>query len=107
MNWPPILRRDRTSPVDIEIDAVLLEMKKLGVSHEKYPALIQHLKQLQEMKTKNLRPRVSLDTVLVVAGNLLGILIIVAYEEKHTLTSKGFAERIPLKMPSLGHKDPK
>lgn len=100
MNWPSALRINKPSPFDGEIAAVLLEMEKVTPSGEKYPELIKHLRKLNEMKAKSRRNRISLDTALVVAGNLLGILIIVAYEEKHTLTSKGFAERIPLKLPN-------
>jgi hypothetical protein len=100
MNLPSFLSRNKSNPVDPEIDAVLLEMKKVGPAHADYPELIKHLKELNVMKAQAARPRISLDTVLVVAGNLLGILIIVAYEEKHTLTSKGFAERIPLRLPN-------
>lgn len=85
---------DRSTPVDSQILAILDEMEVVGVHDEKYPKLMDHLKQLNEMKTKTRRPPVSADTVALCLSNLAGILIIVIYEQKHVLTSKGFTERI-------------
>lgn len=103
MNWPNF-RRPKDNNIDPQIAAVLLEMETVGVSHESYPKLLAHLKQLEEMKAKAKRSPVSSDTIALVAGNLLGILIIVAYEQKHVLSSKAFTERMSLKAPSSSEK---
>lgn len=88
------LTNEQTSPVDAEIDAVLGAMQKVGVDHEKYPQLMTHLERLYEVKAKSRAPRISRDVWVTAGANLLGILIIVAYEQKHVLTSKGFSHII-------------
>lgn len=51
------------------------------------------LTQLERVDAIHARKKKSIDpnTVLLVAGNLLGILVIVAYEQKHVFTSKGLS----------------
>lgn len=72
------------------IDDVLKEMAyENSPSTERYAQLLETLEKLHALKTKESRPRVSADQALLVGGNLLGILIIVAYEQKHVFGSKG------------------
>ena len=80
------------SKLDDLIDTVLDEMATYGPDAPEYPALLDHLERLTKLKAGNSRGRVSPDQMALVAGNLLGILIIVAYEQKHVMTStaKGF-----------------
>ncbi|MET0786521.1 MAG: hypothetical protein ABWY25_07445 [Paenisporosarcina sp.] len=63
-------------------------MNTYGPDSPEYSALIDHLDRLNRMKEQSGR-RPSPDAMAVVAGNLLGILIIVAYEQKHVMVSKG------------------
>lgn len=100
MELPSFMRRNRMHPLDPQIDAIMSEMTLLGVSHEKYPTLLAHLITLNETKAKSQKSPISADTVVMVLGNLAGILLIVAYEQKHVLTSKGLTERLPLKYPN-------
>lgn len=88
---------DQSNSIDIEIDAVSAKMQEVGVTDEKYPELLKHLKKLNEMKTQTRRPPVSKDTVIMALTNLAGILVIVAYEQKHVFTSKGVNQLIRLK----------
>lgn len=82
------------TPIDGLIDAVMDEMHKEGVFSDKYPTLMNHLNRLYEIKANQRRTPVSRDTMAIVAGNLPGILLIVAYEQKHVMTSKGFSQLI-------------
>lgn len=84
-------------PLDDEIKAVLNEMGMIGVDAEDYPKQLGYLERLYELKTKNRRKPVSLDTVAMIAGNILTATALVAYEQKHVLTSKGFTFIRPLK----------
>lgn len=93
-------RSETTRPVDPEIDAVLDKMHAIGVDSEEYPTLMTYLERLHEIKAKVRRDPVSRDTIALVAGNLLGILLIVAYEQKHVMTSKGFSQIIRPNRPS-------
>lgn len=85
---------DEPTPIDEQIVAVLNEMTTYGVDSGEYPILLRHLERLHELKTKTRQDPVSRDTMALIAGNLLGILLIVAYEQKHVMTSKGFSQII-------------
>lgn len=75
---------------DAQIERVLSDMEMFGPESEEYPKLLAHLKALHAMKAEE-KPkfRISPDTLAIVGGNLLGILIIVAYEQTHPMVSKG------------------
>lgn len=85
---------EEETPVDKQIDAVLSEMSAEGVDSDKYPKLMGYLERLTKLKQNEKLPPVSRDTIALIAGNLLGILLIVAYEQKHVMTSKGFNQII-------------
>jgi hypothetical protein len=82
------LNDEQEKPIDSQIAAVLKSMDDAGVDSEKYPALLRHLERLHELKKKNTLPPVSRDTIALVVGNFLIALIIVAYEQKHVMTTK-------------------
>jgi hypothetical protein len=81
---------EQTSIYDEPINKVLNEMKTYGPDSPEFETQLTYLERLSGMKekTKSIM-RVSPDTVAIVAGNLVGILIIVAYEQAHPMTSKG------------------
>ena len=85
-------KKDKSTPLDWQIDAILDEMQSIGVYSPEYPTMITYLERLKEAKTKTRRAPVNRDTLVIVGGNLLGILLIVAYEQKHVMTSKGFGQ---------------
>lgn len=89
-------RKKKVSMLDKPIEKVLASMKTFGPEDPEYPQLMDNLERLNQMKERS-RFRVSPDTIVIVAGNLLGILIIVAYEQKHVMVSKamGFLRREP------------
>lgn len=76
------------TPLDEQITSVLNEMSTFGVDSEEYPTLLSHLERLYELKAKTRPEPVSRETMAVIVGNLTGILIIVAYEQHHVITSK-------------------
>jgi hypothetical protein len=86
--------REKPDPVDPLIGVVLEEMQRKGVYSEEYPGLLDKLERLHEIKKQHRRNRVSRDTLAMVFGNLAGILLIVAYEQKHVVTSRGFGQII-------------
>lgn len=73
--------------LDVPIMRILDEMQEFGPQSPEYPILLGHLERLVELKKTKKQP-INLDNALVVAGNLLGILVIVAYEQKHVFASK-------------------
>ncbi len=82
-------RRDEQTIYDDPIIRILTEMDDYGPDSEEYLTLLPHLERLSKLKAETSPKRISPDTMVIVAGNLLGILIIVAYEQKHVMTSKG------------------
>lgn len=89
-----IFKDDQPTPLDQQIDVVLQEMKSKGVHSDEYPTLMSYLERLYEIKAEERPDPVSRDTMALIAGNLMGILLIVAYEQKHVMTSKGFSQII-------------
>lgn len=81
-------RRDKPSILDEPIEKVLKEMKEYGPDAPEYPKLVAHLERLIRLKQEE-KSKVSPDTMAIVIGNLVGILIIVSYEQSHVMVSKG------------------
>lgn len=78
--------------LDSQIQKVLDEMDIYGVSEPEYPTKLSYLERLHDIRSKARPEKVSRDTVAAVLGNLAGILLIVAYEQKHVLTSKAIGQ---------------
>lgn len=77
----------RESILDKPIERVLTDMDTYGPDSKEYSELIDHLDKLTKMKAEDRKHRVSPDTMAMIAGNLLGIVIIVAYEQMHVMRS--------------------
>lgn len=87
------------SPIDPLIDALQDEMHTTDLFSDEYQTLLARLERLYQIKANERQDPVSRDTVLMVAGNLLGILTIVAYEQKHLMSQKGFSQILRLTKP--------
>jgi len=88
-------RRNTTrNAIDDQIRRILNRMDTLPVGSEEYLELMKQLDRLNSIKDGNTPNRVSKDTMLLVAGNLIGIAVIVAYEQKHVLNAKAFSHTI-------------
>ena len=83
-------RKEKEDPLDTPINAVLHEMDLYGPDTEEFAVRLAYLERLKRIKNDERRDSISYDTLAVVGGNLLGILIIVMYEQKHVMTSKAF-----------------
>jgi hypothetical protein len=79
----------KSSNLDKPIERVMEHMQRVEPDTEEYDRLMAHLERLTRLKREERLNRVSPDTMALVAGNLLGILIIVAYERNHVMVSKG------------------
>jgi hypothetical protein len=89
------LRRRKQSVLDEPIAKVLTRMNEIGPDNQEYAEFVKHLDRLIEMKADERRSRIDPNTVVIVLGNLLGILVIIAYEQKHVMVSRalGFVNR--------------
>jgi hypothetical protein len=70
------------------IEEVLSEMKGFTSDTEEYSTMVNQLTKLYKLKDIDKPQRVSLDTLFIVAGNLIGIVLIVGYERANIVTSK-------------------
>lgn len=76
------------SGLDNVIDSVVSELNSLDTASDDYSKTVDQLTKLYAIKDAQSPQRVSKDTLLVVAGNLLGIIVIVGHEQAHVVTSK-------------------
>lgn len=85
----------KSSDEDLALERTILELEKdmqtRDGDSEEYATMLNRLERLYKLKEKNAPKRVSPDTLIVVGGNLVGILIIVAYEHGHVITSKALS----------------
>lgn len=86
-----------TSPIDKQIAAVLSEMDMIGAGSDEYKEMLKRLERLYKLKTQQRRKPVSLDKVLIVAGNVVCLIIIVSYEHSHVITSRAIDRVRPMK----------
>lgn len=82
-----IFKKEKTM-LEKEIEAVLLDMKDMDINSDEYEVALNHLTILHEIKSKEKKWNVSPDTMAIVAGNLLGIILILKHEELNVITSK-------------------
>jgi hypothetical protein len=84
--------QEKTSVIDPVIETLISEMAGYDASDEAYTTAALNLKTLIEAKAVEPKPdRVSLDTVTVVAANLIGIVMILAFEKNGIITSKSMS----------------
>jgi len=76
------------NPFEVEINRLLLEMKNFKGSEQDYSNMMKNLEILTKALVNTKAHTLKMDTVLLVAGNLAGILLILGYENVHVVTSK-------------------
>jgi hypothetical protein len=80
-------RSERTH-LDDEIHAVAARMQIVGVESDEYPKLMTYLEKLHKLKAGDRRAPVKLDTIVTTGGTVLVAFLLIAYEQKHVITSK-------------------
>lgn len=74
--------------LDDMIDSVLLQMDSKTADANEFVIMCDQLEKLYKMKASERGNRVSADTVVTVAANLVGILTILKFERLDIITSK-------------------
>lgn len=87
-------KSENDEELDARIHKLLQEMSGLEILTDDYQNHLTTLERLTELRERNTKAKVSKDTVLLVAGNLLGLILIMAYEQKHVMTTKGLNQLI-------------
>lgn len=82
--------------LDVVIEALLDRMAEEFYDAVEYAKMVEQLSKLYKLKEINVPKRPSPDTLLLIAGNLIGIVLILGYEQKNVITSKaiGFVLRL-------------
>ena len=85
-------RRSREpSRLDKVIDTLLEQMLETENGTDEYKLALDQLVKLYKMKETETPRRVSPDTLILVAGNLVGVVLILGYERAGVVTSKALA----------------
>lgn len=82
---------DEESGLKDAIDTVFSEMAAHSSDSEEYAKMVSQLETLYSLKSIDAPKRVSPDTLAIVAGNLLGIMLIVGHERANVVTSKALS----------------
>jgi hypothetical protein len=82
---------DEKSGLEEAIDTVLSEMAGVTTDSDEYAKMVDQLVKLYSLKDTDAKKRVSPDTLAMITGNLLGILVIVGHERAHVVTSKALS----------------
>lgn len=83
-----ITKKDNRTKLEMEIDHLLEDMGTVAPNSESYGIMAQNLEALYKAKSHDRNRRVSPDTVAIVAGNLLGIALILYHEKAEVITTK-------------------
>ena len=74
--------------LDVAITEVFSDMKGFTSDADEYSAMVDQLVKLHTLKECEKPQGVSKDTLLIVAGNLLGIVLILSYEKTNVITTR-------------------
>lgn len=85
------LQKDRRPLIDQEIDSVLRALSTIDPGTEEYSKIVRNLESLYRAKGE-VKPKPTLDpnTILQVAANLAGIVIVLKHEQLNVITGKAF-----------------
>jgi hypothetical protein len=91
-------KKDRNPKLALAKDKLLDELTNYDPQDKEYQAILESLKAIieLELRTNKWLSKVDANTFALIVCNLLGILIIVAYEQKHVFASKasGFLAKV-------------
>lgn len=77
--------------IESERRRIFEAMVNMGIESKEYLAALRALKELEDVENQQKRRKPSPDTVLLVATNLLGILLILNYERLNVVSSRAIS----------------
>lgn len=80
-------KKPEPTKLDEAIDVLLDRMLETG-DPDKYAKMVDQLSKLYKLKEVHAPKRVSPDTLAIIAGNLIGIVLILGYERAGVVTSR-------------------
>lgn len=82
------LKRDRRTNLEMEIDRLIEIMSYQEANSENYATMAANLEVLMKAKANEKARRISPDTLAIIAGNLLGIGLILSHERLNVISTK-------------------
>lgn len=79
---------DEASGLQKTINTLFEEMASVSADSEEYSKMADQLVKIYTLKEQDAPKRVSPDTLALVLGNLLGIVMIVGHERTHVITTR-------------------
>lgn len=88
-------KKDKRTNLEKEIDQLIQDMRVVAPNSESYSAMAENLEKLCKANSYKSDRHISPDTLAVVAGNLIGIGLILNHERLEVISSKalGFVLR--------------
>lgn len=87
-----MLRKPKTpSGIDLAIEDVLSEMKGFTADAKEFDAMTTQLQKLHALKVAEKPCAVDPNTLAMIGGNLLGIVLILEFERMNVITSKAMS----------------
>lgn len=80
--------RNKTHPLDGEIERAIAHLKTLNVGSEDYTKALRAISRLKDIKAESQPEPMNRNTVATVGANLLGILMIIRHEHVNVVMSK-------------------
>jgi hypothetical protein len=74
--------------LDEAISEVLSDMKGFTSDSDEYAVMVDQLVKLQSLKSCEKTQAISKDTLAIVTGNLIGIVLILSYEKTNVITTR-------------------
>lgn len=81
-------RKTEETPLEEEIARLTNSLSMVDPTEEEYATIKQHLQDLHALSQKEKRKKISGDAMVAAAASIGGILIMVAYEHSHVISSK-------------------
>ena len=78
----------KKSKLEIVIDSILDDMSKVEANSNEYSDMAKNLETILKAKSYEKQKGISPDTIAIVAGNLIGIVLILKHEKVDIITSK-------------------
>lgn len=81
-------KQKELSKLDVAIADVLSDMRGFTSDADEYSTMVEQLVKLHALKEAETPKKLDKDTILIVAGNLVGIAMILSFEKTHVITTK-------------------
>lgn len=86
-----IMKKDKRTNIEKAIDSLVQKMEVTNVTSPEYKAMVSNLEVLKKANSyESSKKKISPDTILLVAANLVGILLVLNYEQASVVTGKAF-----------------